>query len=103
MEPVAVQPLPDIAVLSSQSPAPVDQRPTAVVTRVGLQADLPRPEEGAGLLHVPHKSFTSARHGRQVREAQRFNTPEALLLPTLLLCYPGEKTPSCAIRSTGVW
>lgn len=72
----------------------MDQCPTAVVTRVGLQADLPRPEEGAGLFHVPHKSFIYVRR-RQISKAQSFNTPEALLLPTLVLCYPGEQTPSC--------
>lgn len=48
-------PSPDLAAPSGQDPAAVDQRPAAVVGGARLQADLPGPGGGAGLLHVLHQ------------------------------------------------
>lgn len=76
--------------LSSDDPAAVDQRSAAVVASIGLQADLPRPEEGAGLLHVHHRHLLILGH-QQGSKAVSCLTFGALLLPTVVLCCPGEQ------------
>lgn len=81
--------LPDIAVLSSYNPSVVDQRPAAVVMHIGLQADLPWPEEGAGLFHVCHKHVTILRHS-QFSDAQSLLAFGALLLTTPVLCHQAK-------------
>lgn len=59
---VVVVVVPDVAVFSSEDPAVVDQCSAAVVASTGLQADLPGPEEGAGLRHIPHRCLTVLGH-----------------------------------------
>lgn len=76
--------------LSSDDPVAVDQRSAAVVASIGLQADLPGPEEGAGLLHVHHRHFLILGH-QQGSKAVSCLTAGALLLTTPVLCHPGEQ------------
>lgn len=59
---VVVVVVPDVAVLGADDPAVVDQYSAAVVASIGLQADLPGPEEGAGLRHVPNRHLTVLGH-----------------------------------------
>lgn len=59
---VVVVVVPDVAVLGADDPAVVDQCSAAVVASIGLQADLPGPEEGAGLRHVPNRHLTVLGH-----------------------------------------
>lgn len=74
--------------LGCDDPAAVDQHAAAVVASVGLQADVPGPEEGAGLCHVHHRHLTVPRCGHS-SEAWRL-TGGALLLATRVLCHPGD-------------
>lgn len=85
--------LPDGAVFGSDDPAAVDERPAAVVASVSLQADLPRPEEGAGLRHVPHGRLAVCGH-RETSKARSLLTAGALLPATPVLCRPGVQTQS---------
>lgn len=75
--------------LGSEDPAAVDQRSTAVVASVGLQADRPGPGEGAGLGHVAHRHLTVLGHGES-SEAWSLLTAGVMLRPTPVLYRPGE-------------
>lgn len=77
--------LPDAAVPGRKNPAAVDQHPAAVVVSTGLQADLPGPEEGAGLSHVHHRHLTVLGCS-QSREDRSLQTARALLFSTPVLC-----------------
>lgn len=77
--------LPDAAVPGRKNPATVDQHPAAVVVSTGLQADLPGPEEGAGLSHVHHRHLTVLGCS-QSREDRSLQTARALLFSTPVLC-----------------
>lgn len=81
---------PDVAVFSSDDPAALDEHSAAVVASVGLQADLPVPEEGAGLCQVPHRHLTVLGHW-ETSEAWGLLAAGALLLTTPVLCHPGEQ------------
>ncbi len=78
--------LPDAAVFGSDDPAAVDECSAAVVASVGLKADLPGPEEGAGLGHIPHRGLTILGH-QETSEAWSLVTAGALLLSTPVLCH----------------
>lgn len=69
----------------------MDQRPAAVVASVGLQADLPGPEEGAGLSHVPHRRLTVLGLS-EPSEAWKVLTAGGLMSSTPVICCPGGHT-----------
>lgn len=78
--------LPDAAVFGGDDPVGVDQSAAAVVATIKLKADLPGPEEGAGLSHIHHGQHAVHRQ-RDFGEARSLITAGALLL-SALLCYP---------------
>lgn len=75
--------------LGRDDPTAVDQHAAAIVPSVGLQADLPRPEEGAGLRHVHHRHLTILGHGQSCKAW--WLTGGALLLVTRVLCHQVEQ------------
>lgn len=80
---IAAAALPDATVSGGEDPVGVDQSAAAVVATVKLQADLPGPEEGAGLSHVHHRQHTVGGQ-REAGEARSLITAGALPLATVL-------------------